>query len=347
METERTLKKIFLLLTAVLTALLGGMAFAALPASATSSEPTHKVTLCHRTGSVDGGNLHNGYSIITVDISAASDFRRATNHEHHEQVGNGPGPDIIPAFEVDVKKGKETVHYTYPGANLDYVFTDGTTGAEFLTNGCHYNTPPEDEVTKVNVQFFDPTCKNTEAGILVQYDQTKATADIDGAVKPGETVTVTFKAKDGFVIEGQKVWTHTYGEVPTDCGPPPEPTSVNPNASFMDPTCENPKLADVHVKDIEGVDYGMVGEIAPDSTVTVTATAKDGFVIDGKSKWTHTFADSPTKDECDTGVTPPPRETNPPAELPHTGGSAVAATLAAGLALLTSGSGIVAWARKR
>jgi len=36
-----------------------------------SAPPAHKVTLCHRTGAVAGGNTHGGFSIITVDIASA------------------------------------------------------------------------------------------------------------------------------------------------------------------------------------------------------------------------------------------------------------------------------------
>ena len=95
------------------------------------------VTLCHRTGSTDGGNMHNGYSLITVDITSAGQAATAHGHDDHEQVGNGPGPDIIPAYTYD---DGETV-FEYPGKGLDYVFADGTTGAEFLENGCQFNEP--------------------------------------------------------------------------------------------------------------------------------------------------------------------------------------------------------------
>lgn len=104
------------------------------------------VTLCHRTGSVDGGNQHNGYDIITVDIASAGQASGAHGHDGHEQVGNGPGPDIIPAYSWTYPNGPhegETINY--PGKGLDWVFDDGTTGAEFLANGCQL---PEDTPTE-------------------------------------------------------------------------------------------------------------------------------------------------------------------------------------------------------
>jgi hypothetical protein len=87
-----------------------------------SKPPDHQVTLCHRTGSVDGGNQQDGYSIITVDIASVANARNVRGHDSHDQVGNGPGGDIIPSFTYG--------DFTYPGKNLD------NGGAEILANGC-------------------------------------------------------------------------------------------------------------------------------------------------------------------------------------------------------------------
>jgi hypothetical protein len=59
----------------------------------------HKVTYCHRTGSAK-----NPYVIVTSDIKSVNDLdSMTTDHQHHEQVGNGLGPDIIPISDL-VKK---------------------------------------------------------------------------------------------------------------------------------------------------------------------------------------------------------------------------------------------------
>ena len=58
-------------------------------------EDGHKVTICHRTGSATGGNTGAGYSIITVDV-AAIDGEGASDHDGHNQTGNGPDGDVIP-----------------------------------------------------------------------------------------------------------------------------------------------------------------------------------------------------------------------------------------------------------
>jgi hypothetical protein len=56
----------------------------------------HKVTYCHRTGSAK-----NPYVVITSDIASVNDLDAMTSdHQSHEQVGNGLGPDIIPISEL-------------------------------------------------------------------------------------------------------------------------------------------------------------------------------------------------------------------------------------------------------
>lgn len=126
------------LLGALIIALAVGYLFALLlmapRANATAGGGGHTpVTLCHRTGSTDGGNQHNGYSLITVDISSAGQARTAKGHNTHEQVGNGPGPDLIPPYTYG--------DFSYPGHGLDWVFADGETGAEVLAAGCTFATP--------------------------------------------------------------------------------------------------------------------------------------------------------------------------------------------------------------
>lgn len=91
-------------------------------AQATKPAPNHKVTLCHRTGSATGGNLHNGYTLITVDIASVANATNVRGHDNHNQIGNGPGGDIIPSYTYKT--------FTYPGKNV------GNGGQAFLDNGC-------------------------------------------------------------------------------------------------------------------------------------------------------------------------------------------------------------------
>jgi hypothetical protein len=107
-------------------AVVAGPAIAAVaPAGATPPNPDHKVTLCHRTGSAT-----NPYIVITTDI--ASDGYVKGGHTGHDQIGNGLGGDIIPAYEYVAKNGDV---FDFPGKNLDTII-GGATGAEILANGC-------------------------------------------------------------------------------------------------------------------------------------------------------------------------------------------------------------------
>ncbi len=89
-------------------------------ALATKPAPEHKVTLCHRTGSAT-----NPYVIITTDI--ASDGYVKHGHTYHEQIGNGLGGDIIPAYTYG--------DFSFPGKNLDAII-GGYLGADILAAGC-------------------------------------------------------------------------------------------------------------------------------------------------------------------------------------------------------------------
>lgn len=326
--------------------LLGALSIGfALPASATPTDPNedHKVTICHRTGSADGGELKNGYNEITVDIASSGLVKGG--HTGHEQIGNGPGPDIIPAYEAYAKVMGEWVEFSYPGLNLDYVFEDGTTGAEFLANGCALNTPPDVE-TSVDVVFIDPTCDAPRGDLELVYNENEVTYSIQGEVGPGQEVTVVFEAKDGFVIEGDSVFTHTFGMVPTNCE---EPVEVRADVDFTDPTCDNRRQSEILYDRMTGVDYNVVrGTPMPGNTVLIEATATDGYVLVGKTAWAHEFGFAPTKAECSPGEPnePPRGSPNPPAtpELPQTGGSLGALGIALGL--LASGGGLVLGSRR-
>ncbi len=183
-----------------------------------TAPPDHKVTICHRTGSVAGGNTHIGYSIITVDI-ASSGFVRA-GHHLHEQVANGPGGDIIPAYDYTRADGSV---FHYPGKNLT-TSIGGPTGEQILANGC--KAPPREfefeadasshcdrgtghvivevEFTNlsdnsVTITITEITFTNQSQTVTVAPDETVVVEfDIGLAPKPGGQVTIDLGWTDMF-----------------------------------------------------------------------------------------------------------------------------------------------------
>lgn len=91
-----------------------GTAFATQPYSFDGSdggyvEAGHKATICHRTGSE-----MNPYVVITVDV-AAIDGDGASDHDGHNQVGNGPIGDVIPPVPGFNDDGKNWTDNWQPG----------------------------------------------------------------------------------------------------------------------------------------------------------------------------------------------------------------------------------------
>jgi hypothetical protein len=102
---------------------------------------------------------------------------------------------------------------------------------------------------------------------------------------------------------------------------PPEDVEIRAAVSFTDPTC-NRDARVVADSSEEGVTYYTTGDEQPGGTVTVTAVADEGYVLVGKTEWTHTFdslkgkckPDKPTKPEKPTVDKP-----KPPGDLAETG----------------------------
>jgi len=94
-----------------------------------------------------------------------------------------------------------------------------------VPDNCTTPPPPAIEVTP-GVTFQDPTC---DVGAAVTPTTTTGlTYTIDGKVAPGEKVSVTASANDGYTIVGNATWEHTFGQVPDNCAAPPETTPTTP-----------------------------------------------------------------------------------------------------------------------
>ena len=84
------------------------------------------------------------------------------------------------------------------------------------------------EVTPTAPTFQDPTC---DVGAAVNFPTVKGVIyAVKGTVAPGETVNVKATADEGYVLVGTDKWEHTFGQVPSNCTPPP-PHEVKGDAS--------------------------------------------------------------------------------------------------------------------
>lgn len=140
-------------------------------------------------------------------------------------------------------QGSLTWTDTLPGTTLgagrwEYAWLDwsnGTTANRFhdtrvedLGGDCEDTTQPE--AVTVEASFGDNACIGNEytEPTLDAPDHPGTTHEVTGQVAPGSTVTVTYTAQDGYVIEGPSTFTHDYPATPassTDCEQqnPPEP----------------------------------------------------------------------------------------------------------------------------
>ncbi len=230
-------------------ALVALMGFGATAALATSGGGGHTaVTLCHRTGSVAGGNQHNGYDLITVDISSVASAKSARGHDGHDQVGNGPGGDIIPVFTYTAVHGPDAGQtFTYPGKNLDFVFANGDTGAQVLAAGCTFSQPEGPTLVSPVAPVFTPaSCDNP--GSVAIPDEPEGV--VVATSVSGNIETVTFSPAEGYAFPDGTQTTYTFdltsGSPTGGCGggggggggggtPPPSGPPAPPVAPVVHP----------------------------------------------------------------------------------------------------------------
>lgn len=129
-------------------------------------------------------------------------------------------------------------------ANEGYVLVGTVEWMHTFGNVPDNCAPPPGPPTEVTpgVAFQDPTC---DVGAAVIPTTTTGLAyTVDGKVAPGEEVTVTASANDGYTIIGNNSWEHTFGQVPTNCTGPTTPTTpTTPTPTTPTPTTPTAPLA--------------------------------------------------------------------------------------------------------
>lgn len=137
----------------------------------------------------------------------------------------------------------------------------------------------------------------TEATLATE-ETTGVRYDVEGVVANGETVTVTATAEDGYSFSSEftdtdKDWTFVsereltkqYTFPAVDCD-----EKVTPVAPVVtEAQCTAPGDASaptLTLAETEGITYRTEGEIAAGSTVTVTATADEGYVLENAQSFT-------------------------------------------------------------
>jgi hypothetical protein len=114
----------------------------------------------------------------------------------------------------------------------------------------------------------------------------------------GSTITVEAKPQLGYTLVGTTTWSHQFLAIP-DC----TDAAKVVKASFTDDKCVNNELrgATYTVPSTTGVSYTVNGKsvsggtykASAGSTVTIVATAKPGYTLQGTTSWSHAFGATP------------------------------------------------------
>jgi len=326
----------------------------ALLATATTADAAavNKVNICHATSSDT-----NPYVFIQVDDDSAKlkghlmhredpnkKWKTDGTYEGKTHSAGDPKPDLIGAFTDD-----QGVHHDYDG--------------DITSASCDGDVEVAPAIA--DVDFTDPDCDNQNTASYDPVGQ-HVSFSIEGTVAPGEKVTVTATADEGYTFDGESTvqeFEHTFGpaEICDIVIPPTEVTPVAPE--FTDPTCDSdpavvlPDPAPVtevpvpekkaagpviETKDVDGVHYVVSGDLVPGGTVEVDATAIDPNVLaeGATTHWEHTFPEVTDCTEVSVPETPEGTVVTTPTVV-HAGltGASVTQDLRSeqGLALLVSG----------
>jgi hypothetical protein len=314
---------------ATVIALLAAMFMVGAPKA--SATPSPSVVICHATNSES-----NPYTRNRVNMSSVEEEGNRYLNGH----GDHTGPvwfegiavkwgDIIPKFTYTNPKTQVVTEYA--GYNLT------AEGLAILENGC--KGLPE---VIVDVALTGSECQvgeTTDFATLTVTNRQSSTESIDftldgpgSAVRSGEGLlpgaSQSFNIAESdfgtwvLRVDGQEA---TQGVNLTSEGCPADIVApVTPEApTFVEATCTTLDGAAVQVpKNADAITYKQSGTPAPGATVTVKATANEGYtIVEGATtEWVHTYTtvaelNCPPPAAVPAAVTPP-TFTNPTCEVP-------------------------------
>ena len=329
MSTITTSRSRASLALATALALIAAMFIVGAPTA--SATPSPSVVICHATNSQS-----NPYTRNRVNTSSVEEEGNRYLNGH----GDHTGPvwfegiavkwgDIIPKFTYT--NPQTQVVTEYPGYNLT------EEGLAILENGC--KGLPE---LIVDVALTGSECQVGETAdfaTMTVTNRQSSTESIDftldgpgSAVRFGEGLlpgaSESFSIPESefgtwvLRVDGQEATqsvTLTSEGCPADIVPP-----VTPEApTFVEPTCTTLDGAAVQVpKNTDAITYKQSGTPAPGATVTVKATANEGYtIVEGATtEWVHTYKtvaelNCPPPAAVPAAVTPP-TFTNATCEVP-------------------------------
>ena len=162
------------------------------------------------------------------------------------------------------------------------------------------------QVTAGTPTYTEPTCASPTAAAVITPNTPNVTYTTTGTVAPGSTVTTTATANTGFVITGTTVFTHTFNAAPSNCTifvVPVAPTVVTTTACGMNDTFSTNGPV--------GVIYTPAnGSLNAGQTITVVATAANGYTITPEAQTTFTLTGG-TVETCTTTTIPATTTTIP------------------------------------
>jgi len=278
-------------------------------------EDDRKILICHRDN-----NVKKPYGPKADDPSISAILNEKGHSEHTGVIASSEAiaetlkgkkdkddpkwGDIIPPFYY----GEDGSLY-YEGYNYTNI------GKAMLENDCQYVT----EVIPTAVTFEAPTCDARElytyiipAVDHVSYylgdSETPLTTGVH-TIAVGTSATIKAVVDKGYYLSGNTKWSDPKytAKMAEECvlG---DNTIIPTSVTFVAPTCD--ALGSYTIPALAGVEYSVddvvktagTYSVANGTSVTIIATALEGYVLDGiSSEWSYTFT-APSAASCVLGI---------------------------------------------